>query len=156
MFNLEIESNAQRIDEQLQTLMDFPTYITRAVPSEPQEPPSTEKVSLVYDLRGVIIDNKLYFFSRWEHITNPYKRKLTWYKADFSKSPDVGPVEEGEVLSLARNYGPQGISTVYVRDELPEIIEKVLPPDYLRVRVSFYCADGRNLSKRTMRCSRRN
>jgi hypothetical protein len=81
-----------------------------------------------------MVDQQLTFFSQWEHYANPYKRKLTWFKSDFTEvKPEIIPVEEGDVLTISRDRGSDGIMTVYVREDIPEMIEKVLPPEYLRV-----------------------
>lgn len=117
-------------------MMDFPSSITKPSSADTQDSQAITSVSLVYDLRGVIIDNNLFYFTQWEHITNPYKRKLAWYKAEFNGTPDITSVEEGEVLTVARDRGSQGVLTIYLRDDVPENIEKVLPPDYLRVTPS--------------------
>jgi len=86
----------------------------------------------------VIVDQHLTFFSRWQHYSNPYKRKLEWYKSDFSTKLDLVGVDEGEVLTIARDRGSEGITTVYVHEDVTEAIEKVLPPEYLRVRPSLF------------------
>jgi len=120
------------MENALTNLFNFPDYITHPS-SDPSTPPA--RISLVYLLRGVIVDQQITFFSEWTHLTNPYKRKLQWYKSDFSTSkPEIQQIEEGEVLTIARERGSSdGVTTIYIRDDLPEIIEKVLPPDYLRV-----------------------
>lgn len=120
------------MQNKLPTLFDFPDYITRANVEDPTAPPI--RISLNYILRGIIVDQHLTYFSRWECYTNPYKRKLIWFKSDFSSSkPEITTIEEGEVLTMARERGSDGITTVYVREDVPEVIDKVLPPDYLRV-----------------------
>lgn len=43
-------------------------------------------------------------------------------------------VDEGDVLTIARDRGSEGVSMVYVREDVPEVVDKVLPPEYLRVR----------------------
>ena len=122
------------MERKLTTMFDFPDFITRTTPAEGDTPGKSVKISTVYLLRGVIVDQFITYFSKWEHYTNPYKRKLTWYKSEFaSAKPDVVLVDEGEVLTIARDRGTEGVTTVYVRDDLPETLEKVLPPEYLRV-----------------------
>ena len=120
------------MESTLANIFDFPDYITHPS-SDPSVPPT--RISLVYILRGIIVDQQITFFSEWTHYTNPYKRKLQWYKSDFTTSkPEITHVEEGEVLTIARERGSSdGITTIYVRDDVPETIDKVLPPDYLRV-----------------------
>lgn len=118
----------------LTTLFDFPDFITRPSSNteDPNAPPT--RISLIYILRGVVIDQHIIYFSKWEHYTNPYKRRLNWYKSDFSSKHEITTVEEGEVLTIARERGSDGITTVYVRDDVPEVLsEKILPPNYLRV-----------------------
>jgi hypothetical protein len=145
----------------LTNLFDFPDYITQPS-SDPSTPPT--RISLVYLLRGVIVDQQITFFSEWTHLTNPYKRKLQWYKSDFSTSkPEIQQIEEGEVLTIARERGSSdGVTTIYVRADIPKIqlrfIDNVLPPDYLRVPTpsNLYALTGRNIFKKTTRCFRRN
>jgi hypothetical protein len=36
-------------------------------------------------------------------------------------------------LTIARDRGRQGVLLVYVREDVPEVTVKVLPPEYLRV-----------------------
>jgi len=143
------------MEERLRTMMDFPTSITRQTPVEGASTSISTTISLVYDLRGVVVDNNLFYFSQWEHITNPYKRKLRWYKADFSGIPDITSVDEGDVLSVARDRGSQGVLTIYIRDDVPENVEKVLPPDYLRVASHHTLTNFRNLSRKIMRSFKR-
>jgi hypothetical protein len=112
----------------LSGLFDFPPFLTHSAPDG-----STTRISLVYQLRGVIVDQHLTFFSRWQHHSNPYKRKREWFKADFSSKLELVAVEEGEVLTIARDRGSDGVITVYVREDVPEVMDKVLPPEYLRV-----------------------
>ena len=127
----EIDVSTRNMENTLTNIWDFPDYITR--PPSDSSIPST-RISLVYVLRGVVVDQQLTFFSEWTNYANPYKRKLLWYKSDFSTSKsEITQVEEGEVLTIARERGSDGVTTVYVRDDVPEIIEKVLPPDYLGV-----------------------
>ena len=132
LLNLEIDVSTRNMENALTDLFDFPDYITYRS-SDPSTPPT--RISLLYLLRGVIVDQQITFFSEWTHFTNPYKRKLQWYKSDFSTSkPEIQQIEEGEVLTIARERGSSdGVTTIYIRDDVPEIIEKVLPPDYLRV-----------------------
>jgi len=116
------------------TMFDFPDSITRTRPAEGNNPATSVRISTVYLLRGVIVDQIITFFSQWEHFSNPYKKKLIWFKSEFtSGKPDVVVVDEGEVLTIARDRGLEGVITVYVREDLPETAEKVLPPMYLRV-----------------------
>ena len=115
------------------TIFDFPDFITRP-PEDPEDPIAPAiRISLIYVLRGIIIDQHLTYFSRWENYTNPYKQKLKWFKSDFSSKPEISTVDEGEVLTIARERGSYGITTVYVRDDVPEALEKVIAPEYLRV-----------------------
>jgi hypothetical protein len=114
----------------LSSLFDFPPYVTRP-PDTPDDSPT--RISTVFILRGVIVDQHLTYFSRWQHYSNPYKRKLEWYKSDFATKLELVVVDEGEVLTISRDRGSDGITTVYVREDVPEIIDKVLPPEYLRV-----------------------
>jgi hypothetical protein len=90
-------------------------------------------MSLIYILRGVVVDPQLTYFSQWGPYTNPYKKKLGWFKSDFSDKPEITSVDEGEVLTIARDRGRQGVLLVYVREDVPEVVNKVLPPEYLRV-----------------------
>ena len=130
----DIQTSIHNLEIKLPTLFEFPDSITRPSPDDPS---TQTKISVVYLLRGVIVDQHLTFFSQWEHYTNPYKRKLIWYKSDFSScKPEVTTIDEGEVLTIARDRGIDGIITVYVRDDVPEATEIVLPPEYLRVRPS--------------------
>jgi len=144
------------MENTLTNIFDFPDYITRPSP-DPSVPPT--RVSLLYVLRGVIVDQQITFFSEWTHYSNPYKRKLQWYKSDFSTSkPEITQIEEGEVLTIARERGSaDGVTTVYVRDHVPEVMDKVLPPDYLRV-FPLSCDEliARNSFKKTTSCFRRN
>ena len=137
--NVECQTSIQNMQNKLTTLFDFPDYITRSNGEDPTLQPT--RISLNYILRGIIVDQHLTYFSQWEHYTNPYKRKLTWFKSDFSSSkPEITTVEQGEVLTMARERGSDGITTVYVREDVPEVIDKVLPPDYLRVcQLSVQC-----------------
>jgi len=122
------------MENKLTTIFDFPDYITRPNEQDPTLPAT--RISLIYNLRGVIVDQHLTFFSQWEHYTNPYKRKLKWFKSDFSSSKmEITTTDEAEVLTIARDRGSDGVTTVYVRDDIPEPKEKVLPPDYLRVYI---------------------
>jgi hypothetical protein len=122
------------MDQKLSTIMEFPDTVTRTEPPiNESSPPQTYTISLVYTLRGVILENNLFYLSQWENPTNPYKRRFVWYKCDFTSSPEIAPVEQGEVLTVARDRGPNGILTVYVRNDVRENIEKVSPPEYLRV-----------------------
>jgi hypothetical protein len=130
--DLGIRANAIRMADRLRTIMDFPTSTTKTVVTEGQTP-QTVSMSLVYDLRGLIIDKGLFYFSQWEHITNPYKRRLAWYRVVSIEAPDICRVAEDEVLTSARDRGQNGVLTVYLRDDVPENIERVLPPDYIRV-----------------------
>jgi hypothetical protein len=134
--NVECQTSTQNMQNKLLTLFDFPDYITRPNVEDPTAPPI--RISLNYILRGIIVDQHLTYFSQWEHYSDPYKRKLIWFKSDFSSSkPEITTIEEGEVLTMARERGSDGITTVYVREGIPEVIDKVFPPDYLRV-CSFY------------------
>ena len=130
--NLEIDVSTRNMENALTNIFDFPDYVMRPS-SDPSLPPT--RISLLYLLRGVIVDQQITFFSEWTHYTNPYKRKLQWYKSDFSTSkPEIQQIEEGEVLTIARERGsPDGVTTIYVRNDVLEVIDKVLPPDYLRV-----------------------
>ena len=131
--HLDIQSSTANMQNKLTTIFDFPDFITRPPPNtEDPNAPST-RISLIYVLRGVLIDQHLTYFSQWEQYTNPYKRKLKWFKSDFSLKHEIATVEEGEVLTIARERGSDGITTVYVREDVPEVFEEVLPPDYLRV-----------------------
>lgn len=132
--HLDVQSSTQNMQNKLPTIFDFPDFITRPPPNTEDPNAPTTRISLIYVLRGVLIDQHLTYFSQWENYTNPYKRKLNWFKSDFSLKHEVTTVEEGEVLTIARERGSDGITTVYVRDDVPEVLEKVLPPDYLRVR----------------------
>jgi hypothetical protein len=122
------------MEDKLATLFNFPDFIT-VPPSENHSADTPgRRVSLNYTLRGVILDQHLTYFSQWENYTNPYKRRLVWFKSDFSTSkPEITIIEEGEVLTISRDRGKVGVITVYVRDDVPEAIEKVLPPEYLQV-----------------------
>ena len=114
--------------------MDFPTSTTRQSPEQATEGSTLPRtISLMYTLRGVIVDQNLTFFSQWENYTNPYIRKLSWFKLDFSNKPKICSVDESDVLTIARDRGSNGVLTVYVKDDVPEVMDKVLPPDYLRV-----------------------
>src|SRR5216110_1921362 len=94
---LECQTSTQNMQNKLTTLFDFPDYITRSNAEDPTLQPT--RISLNYILRGIIVDQHLTYFSQWEHYTNPYKRKLTWFKSDFSSSkPEITTVEQGEVL----------------------------------------------------------
>ena len=118
----------------LSSVMEFPTSVTRQLPEQTAEGSSQSRtISLMYTLRGVVVDQHLTFFSQWENYTNPYKRKLSWFKSDFSGKPEIGPVEESDVLTIARDRGSNGVLTVYVKDDVPEVMDRVLPPEYLRV-----------------------
>jgi hypothetical protein len=127
----EIDVSTRKMENALTNLFDFPDYITHPS-SDPSTPPT--RTSLLYLLRGVIVDQQI-TFSEWTHLTNPYKRKLQWYKSEFSTSkPEIQQIEEGEVLTIGREQGSSNsVTTIYIRDDVPEIIEKVLPPDHLRV-----------------------
>jgi len=114
------------MEAKLQTLFKFPDSIP---PSSSEDTP----VTFAYTLRGIVIDQTLTFFSEWEHYTNPFQRTLKWYKSDFSSKHEVVAVDEGEVLTMGRERGNQGVLTIYVKDDVPETMDKVLPPDYLRV-----------------------
>ena len=130
------------MQNKLTTLFDYPDFVTHPPPyTDGSSTASPTRISLCYSLRGIIVDQHLTYFSQWEHFTNPYKRKLIWFKSDFSLSkPEVTTVEQGDVLTIARERGSDGITTVYVRDDVPESFEKVLPPEYLRVR---FCCPSR-------------
>lgn len=122
------------MEDKTAELFKFPDFLI--VPSTGNQNTNTlgRRVSLNYILRGVIVDQHLTYFSQWENYTNPYKRNLVWFKSDFSTPiPEIVTVEEGEVLTISRDRGKVGVITVYVRDDVPEVIEKVSPPDYLRV-----------------------
>lgn len=130
----EIQQTKQNMQEKLSSIMEFPTSVTRQLPDQSVEGSGQSKtISLVYTLRGVVVDQYLTFFSQWEHYTNPYTRKLCWFKSDFSQTPDISPVEESDVLTIARDRGSNGVLTVYVKDDVPEVMDRVLPPEYLRV-----------------------
>jgi hypothetical protein len=116
------------MEEKLSTLFNFPNSLPRSSDDHNGAP----KV-FTYTLRGIIIDPNLTYFSSWEHYTNPFLRALKWYKSDFSSKPEVAAVDQGEVLTMARERGQSGVITVYVRDDVPETQEKVLPPEYIRV-----------------------
>src|SRR5271170_7644023 len=117
------------MERKLTTMFELPDFVTRTTAAEGENPPETTSISTVYLLRGVLVDQVITYFSQWEHYTNPYKKKLTWYKCEFSSSkPEVVVVDEGEVLTISRDRGIEGVITVYVRDDLPEVVEKVLPP----------------------------
>lgn len=79
------------------------------------------------------MDQCLTFFSIWEPFTNPYKKKLLWFRCNISNQIEVTLVEEGDVLTIARDRGRSGILTVYAREDVSEVVDKVLPPDYLSV-----------------------
>lgn len=129
----EIQQNNQKMHETLSSIMEFPSSVTRQSIDQSAEGSSqSETISLVYTLRGVVVDQYLTFFSQWENYTNPYKRKLCWFKSDFSRKPNISPVEESDVLTIARDRGLNGVLTVYVKDDVPEV-DRVLPPEYLRV-----------------------
>lgn len=130
----EIQNSVKNLEAKLLTLFEFHDFITRPS-SEGQDATTTEtRISVTYTLRGVVVDQYLTFFSQWEHYSNPYRRKLVWYKSDFSSSkPEIVAIEEGEVLTIARDRGSEGVITVYVRDDVPELTAKVLAPEYLRV-----------------------
>ena len=122
------------MQEKLTSIMDFPTSTTRQSPEQATEGSTLPRtISLMYTLRGVIVDQNLTFFSQWENYTNPYIRKLSWFKLDFSNKPKICSVDESDVLTIARDRGSNGVLTVYVKDDVPEVMDKVLPPDYLRV-----------------------
>jgi hypothetical protein len=126
---IELRTSTETMKDQFSRLFDFPPFLTQTAADG-----ATTRTSLVYQLRGVIVDQHLTFFSRWQHYSNPYKRKLEWFKADFSSKLELVGIDEGEVLTIARDRGSDGILTVYVREDVPEVLtEKVLPPDYLRV-----------------------
>lgn len=100
------------------------------------------------------MDQNLTFFSQWENYTNPYTRKLSWFKSDFSDKPEICPVDESDVLTVARDRGLNGVLTVYVKDDVPEVMDKVLPPDYLRVNASHdMLSNGRISFRRIMKYS---
>jgi hypothetical protein len=122
------------MEQKLSELMDFPDTITRPITSDNEtESPETKTISLTYILRGIVVDQSLTFFSIWEPFTNPYKKKLFWFKCDVANRISVTLVEEGEVLTIARDRGREGVLTVYVREDVPEAMDKVSAPDYLRV-----------------------
>lgn len=116
--------------QKMATIFDFEKSIVPSVTENEQNP---SRIVFSYNLRGVVIDQHLTFFSEWEHYTNPYKRHLQWYKSDFSGKPEIVTVDVGEVLTMARERGGQGVLTVYVRDDVVEPVETVLPPEYLQV-----------------------
>ena len=125
---VELHRSTETMKGQLSRLFNFPPFLTHSAPDG-----SSTRTCLVYQLRGVIVDQHLTFFSRWQHYTNPYKRKLEWFKADFSSKLELVEVEEGEVLTIARDRGSDGVLTVYVREDIPEVMDEVLTPEYLRV-----------------------
>ena len=160
----DIETSIENMERQLTTLFNFPSTISRRSSLDREDTtPLPPPISLVYTLRGVIIDHHLTFFSQWEHYSNPYTRKLAWFKADFTSNPEITSVEEGEVLTIARERGDSGIITVYVKDDVTELVKKALPPDYLRVPIPSIDAppakshaDNRNSFKETTNCFNEN
>src|SRR6202035_5712125 len=113
------------MENKLSELMDFPTSITRPVSSDQDSSSSsTTTMSLIYILRGVVVDPQLTYFSQWGPYTHPYKKKLGWFKSDFSDKPEITSVDEGEVLTIARDRGRQGVLLVYVREDVPEVVNK--------------------------------
>ena len=145
LVDLEIQTNKQNMKEKLNSIMEFPTSTTRPLPQQADtEPAQNRTISLVYTLRGVVVDQHLTFFSEWENYTNPYKRKLSWFKSDFSNRSEICPVDESDVLTIARDRGSNGVLTVYVKDDVPEVLDKVLPPDYLRVISSCSLSDPKD------------
>ena len=124
------------MEAKLSSLFVFPEHVYK-VSHDPTSPRT--RISTTYILRGVMVDSQLTFFSQWTRSPNPYKQILTWYKADFSPRgyPEIGEVEESEVLSVARDRGRDGVMTVYVRDDVPQDLDKVFAPEYLRVRTHF-------------------
>jgi hypothetical protein len=114
------------MEAKLQTLFKFPDSIPR---SSSEDSP----ITFAYTLRGIVIDQNLTFFSEWEHYTNPFQRTLKWYKSDFSSKHEVVSVDQGEVLTIARERGNQGVLTIYIKDDVPEAMDRVLPPEYLQV-----------------------
>jgi hypothetical protein len=156
---IELHTSTETMKDQLSRLFDFSPFLTQSAADG-----ATTRTSLIYQLRGVIVDQHLTFFSRWQHYTNPYKRKLEWFKADFSSKLELVGIDEGDVLTIARDRGSDGVLTVYVREDVPEVMEKVLPPEYLRVSSHcppFLCAlvfadVGRNSFKRTTNYLKRN
>jgi hypothetical protein len=128
------------MEQKLLELMDFPDTITRPIKSDNDaESSETKTISLTYVLRGIVVDETLTFFSIWQPFTNPYKKKLSWFKLDLATRVSVTSVEEGEVLTIARDRGREGVLTVYVREDVPEVTDKVSAPDYLRVFSSLIC-----------------
>jgi hypothetical protein len=122
------------MEDKMTRLFNFPEFITVPHTENQNTDAFGRRVSLNYILRGVVVDQHLTYFSQWEHYTNPYKRNLVWFKSDFSTpKPEITTIEEGEVLTISRDRGKAGVITVYVRDDVPEAIDKVLPPEYLRV-----------------------
>ena len=127
---VEFRKSTETVKKSLSQIFDFPPFIT--YPADTPDSPATQ-ISLIYQLRGVVVDQHLTFFSRWQNYSNPYKRKLEWYKSDFSTKLELAVVDEGEVLTIARDRGSEGVTTVYVREDVSETMDKVLPPEYLRV-----------------------
>ena len=135
--DLEIQSTSRQMEEKLSTLFNYPDTMPGPASEDPEAP--TTPITFAYTLRGIIIDQHLTFFSQWENFPNPYKRTLNWYKSDFSSTHEITPIDQGEVLTMGRERGNHGIVTIYVKNDVLEPMEKVLPPEYLRVHPTWSC-----------------